>query len=229
MPSTEATLIEKCMKAWRFLYRRGFIEGFGHISVRIPGTDTYMLTRHSLGRVIVPDDMLVYDASGKQIGGKGDRPGEAPIHHEVYRARPDVNSVMHYHGMYATAFSTSGAHTLKPIHLMGTLFADGIPVYDDPRLVSTTERGVALATALGSHRAALLRAHGSVITGGDIEECVTGAFFLEENARRAHLSCTLGQPQWIEDGMAKAAAEELIRTRGPMRRVWAMVEVEGLE
>ena len=68
-----------------------------------------------------------------------------------------------------------------------------------------------------------------LIRGGDIEECVTGAFFLEENAHRAYLSCTLGQPQWIEPQIANAAAEELIRTRGPMRRVWAMVEVEGVE
>jgi ribulose-5-phosphate 4-epimerase/fuculose-1-phosphate aldolase len=229
MPSTEATLMDKCMKAWRFLYRRGFIEGFGHISVRLPGTDTYMLTRHSLGRVIVPDDMLVYDMNGTKLAGKGDRPGEAPIHHEIFRARPDVNSIMHYHGMHATAFTTSAEHTLRPIHLMGTLFADGLPIYPDPRLVSTAERGVALATTLGSHRAALLYAHGGVVTGGDIEECVTGAFFLEENAHRAYLSCTLGQPRWIDSQMAKAASEELIRTRGPMRRVWAMVEVEGVE
>ena len=229
MPSSEATLMDKCMKAWRFLYRRGFIEGFGHISVRLPGTGTYMLTRHSLGRIIVPDDMLVYDMKGSKLGGKGDRPGEAPIHHEIYRARPDVNSIIHYHGMHATAFTTSGEHTLKPIHLMGTLFADGLPIYKDPRLVSTPERGIALAQTLGPHRAALLYAHGGVVTGGDIEECVTGAFFLEENAHRAYLSCTLGKPQWIDAQMAQDAAAELIRSRGPMRRVWAMVEVEGVE
>ena len=228
MPSTEATLMDQCMKAWRFLYRRGFIEGFGHISVRLPGTDTYMLTRHSLGPVIVPDDMLVYDMSGTKLGGKGDRPGEAPIHHEIYRARPDVHSVVHYHGMHATAFSTSAEHTLRPIHLMGTLFADGLPIYQDPRLVSTPERGVALAQTLGSHRAALLYAHGGVVTGSDIADCVTGAFFLEENAHRAYLACTLGKPQWIDPQMAQDAAAELIRSRGPMRRVWAMVEVEGV-
>ena len=228
MPSTEATLMDQCMKAWRFLYRRGFIEGFGHISVRLPGTDTYMLTRHSLGPVIVPDDMLVYDMSGAKLGGKGDRPGEAPIHHEIYRARPDVHSVVHYHGMHATAFSTSAEHTLRPIHLMGTLFADGLPIYQDPRLVSTPERGAALAQTLGSHRAALLYAHGGVVTGSDIADCVTGAFFLEENAHRAYLACTLGKPQWIDPQMAQDAAAELIRSRGPMRRVWAMVEVEGV-
>ncbi len=227
MPSAEATLMDKCMKAWRFLYRRGFIEGFGHLSVRVPGTDTYLLTRHSLGRDIVPDDMLVYDMNGSKLGGKGERPGEAPIHHEIYRARPDVHSVIHYHGMHATAFTTSAQHTLRPIHLMGTLFADGLPIYPDPRLVSTTERGVALAQALGHRRAALLYAHGGVVTGEDIEACVAGAFFLEENAHRAYLSCTLGKPQWIDPQLAQDAAAELIRSRGPMRRVWAMVEVEG--
>ena len=229
MPSAEVGLIDKCMKAWRFLYRRGFIEGFGHLSVRLPGTETYMLTRHSLGPVITPDDMLVYDMSGAKLAGKGNTPGEAPIHHEIFRARPDVQSIIHYHGMHATAFTTSAEHALKPIHLMGTLFADGLPIYDDPRLVSTTARGQALASALGSHRAALLYAHGGVVTGGDIEESVTGAFFLEENAHRAYLSCTLGKPQWIAPELAESARQELIKSRGPFRRVWAMVEIEGVE
>ena len=227
MPSAEAILMEKCMKAWRFLYRRGFIEGFGHLSVRIPGSDHYMLTRHSLGPTIGPDDMLVYDMSGTKLAGVGQTPGEAPIHHEIYSARPDVQSIIHYHGMHATAFTTSAAHTLRPIHLMGTLFADGLPIYDDPRLVSNPQRGQALAKALGAHRAALLYAHGGVVTGGDIEESVTGAFFLEENAHRAYLSCTLGQPQWINAELAESARQELLKSRGPFRRVWAMVEIEG--
>jgi ribulose-5-phosphate 4-epimerase/fuculose-1-phosphate aldolase len=229
MPSTEADLMEKCLKAWRFLYRRGFIEGFGHLSVRIPGTDNYMLTRHSLGPLIGADDMLVYDMGGTKLAGTGVKPGEAPIHHEIYRARPDVHSIIHYHGMHATAFTTSSAHTLRPIHLMGTLFADGLPIYDDPRLVSNTARGIALAKALGPHRAALLYAHGGVVTGGDIEESVTGAFFLEENAHRAYLSCTLGQPKWIAPELAESARQELVTTRGPFKRVWAMVEIEGVE
>ncbi|MBB4519963.1 ribulose-5-phosphate 4-epimerase/fuculose-1-phosphate aldolase, partial [Paraburkholderia fungorum] len=37
-------LITNTLKAWRFLYRRGFIEGFGHISVRLPG-ERFMITR----------------------------------------------------------------------------------------------------------------------------------------------------------------------------------------
>src|SRR5215216_8047446 len=156
------SLLADALKAWRFLYRRGFIEGFGHLSVRVPGSDRFLLTRHSLAMDARPDDFLLLDMDGRKLDGAGDIPGEYPIHLEILRARPDVGSVIHYHGMYSTAFTTS-EQQLRPIHLMGTLFHDGIPVYPDPKLVSDRERGKALARALGSHRAVLMRAHGAAI------------------------------------------------------------------
>lgn len=219
------TLMTNTLKAWRFLYRRGFIEGFGHISARLPDSNQWMITRHSLGANATADDFLVFDLDGKRLAGDGVIPGEYPIHLEILRARPDVGSVIHYHGMYSTAFTTS-EHRLKPIHLMGTLFHDGIPVYPDPKLVSDRQRGEALARALGSHRAVLLRAHGAAITGGSVEEAVGGAFLFEENAHRACVSAGLGKPVWLDDATAADAGAELLKSRGPFKRVWALVESE---
>lgn len=218
-------MIGDALKAWRFLYRRGFIEGFGHLSVRVPGADRFMITRHSLGLDAKADDFLVVDLDGRKLEGAGDVPGETPIHLEILRARPDVGSVVHYHGMYSTAFTTS-EQALRPIHLMGTLFHDGIPVYQDPKLVSDRSRGAALAKTLGRNRAVLMRAHGAAITGASVREAVAGAFLFEENAHRACISATLGKPVWIDDETAAAAGAELIESRGPFRRVWALVESE---
>ncbi len=218
-------LLSTALKAWRFLYRRGFIEGFGHISARLPENDRYIVTRHSLALDAQPHDFLVFDLDGRKIDGAGDAPGENPIHLEIFRSRPDVGSVIHYHGMYSTAFTTSGA-ALRPIHLMGTLFHDGIPVYQDPRLVSDRCRGAALAKALGMHRAVLMRAHGAAITGETVEDAVAAAFLFEENARRAAISATLGAPIWIDGATAADAGAELLKSRGPFKRVWAMVEAE---
>jgi ribulose-5-phosphate 4-epimerase/fuculose-1-phosphate aldolase len=217
------TLMSTILKAWRFLYKRGFIEGFGHISARLPDSDQFILTRHSLGATANPEDFLTVDMEGRKVAGKGDMPGEYPIHLDILKARPDVGSVIHYHGMYSTAFTTS-EHTLRPIHLMGTLFHDGIPTYPDPRLVSNRQRGEALAQALGPHRAVLLRAHGAAITGANIEEAVGGAFLFEENAHRACVSAGLGKPVWIDEHTAADAGAELLKSRGPFRRVWALVE-----
>jgi ribulose-5-phosphate 4-epimerase/fuculose-1-phosphate aldolase len=219
------TLIANAVKGWRFLYRRGFIEGFGHLSVRLPNSDRFILARHSLGLHATAEDFLVFDLDGRKIEGKGEAPGEYPIHLEILRARSDIGSVIHYHGMHSTAFTTSG-EALRPIHLMGTLFHDGIPVYQDPRLVNNKVRGVALAKALGPHRAVLMRAHGAAITGATVEEAVGGAFLFEENARRACISAGLGRPLWLEPETAAAAGKELLANRGPFRRVWAMVEAE---
>jgi ribulose-5-phosphate 4-epimerase/fuculose-1-phosphate aldolase len=218
-------LMNTILKAWRFLYRRGFIEGFGHISARIPDSDQYIITRHSLGPDAQPGDFLVFDLAGRRLGGTGDVPGEYPIHHEIFKVRPDVQSIIHYHGMYSTAFTTS-EHTLRPIHLMGTLFHDGVPIYPDPRLVSSPERGEALAKSLGPHRAVLLRAHGAAITGASIEEVVGSAFLFEENAHRACVCAQLGMPIWLDDALARDAGTELLKNRGPFRRVWALVEAE---
>lgn len=217
-------LMSDTLKAWRFLYRRGFIEGFGHISARLPG-DRFMITRHSLAMNAKPEDFVVIDLDGRKVEGAGVVPGEYPIHLEILRARPDVQCVIHYHGMYSTAFTTSG-ETLRPIHLMGTLFHDGIPIYPDPKLVSDRTRGAALAKSLGAHRAVLLRAHGAAITGASVQEAVGGAFLFEENAHRACISAGLGKPVWIDEETAASAGTELLESRGPFKRVWALVESE---
>jgi ribulose-5-phosphate 4-epimerase/fuculose-1-phosphate aldolase len=223
---SDDALMAGLLKAWRFLYRRGFIEGFGHLSARLSGTDRFLITRHSLGPVAVADDFLVMDMDGKKLDGRGDAPGEYPIHLEILKARPDVGSVVHYHGMHSTAFTTS-EHALKVIHTMGTLFHDGIPVYPDPKLVVNAQRGIALAKVLGTHRAVLLRAHGAAITGASVEETTAGAFLFEENAHRAFLSASMGKPQWLDDKTASETAAELMKHRGPFRRVWALVEAES--
>lgn len=211
--------------AWRFLYRRGFIEGFGHLSVRLPGEDKLLVTRHSAGLAATCDDLLLMDLDGRKLDGAGDSPGEAPIHFEIYKARPDIGSIVHYHGLYSTAFTTSG-QALKPIHLLGTLFHDGIPVYGDCRLVNDAQRGKALAQALGPHRAVLMYGHGAAVSGASVEEAVAGAFLFEDNAHRACVSAGLGEPAWLDRETAADAGEELIRSRGPFRRVWAMVEAD---
>lgn len=59
--SSAETLMSDALKAWRFLYRRGFIEGFGHLSARLPDSGQFLLTRHSLGPTAAAEDLLVMD------------------------------------------------------------------------------------------------------------------------------------------------------------------------
>lgn len=226
MDATETSIRQNLLKAWRFLYKRGFIEGFGHISARGSSAERIFVSRHALGLKTSPADFVLVDLEGRRIAGEGETPGELPIHLETYKARPDVGSVAHFHGLYSTAFTMS-EHALRPSYFLAAIFKDGIPVHEDSRLILTKDRGMELAKTLGQRRAALLKAHGVVVTGKDVEEMVASSFILEDNAHRAWVSAAIGNPAWLEPNVMAEIEEELLRTRGPFRRIWAMCESEA--
>lgn len=228
MSEPENILREKLSIAWRFFYGRGFVDGFGHISARTEDPNVVLMTPHDLGKLSQPEDFLLCDLDGNLIGKQGKLPGELPIHLEVFKARPDVNSVAHFHTHNATSFSMS-EHDLKPTYFMASIFNKGIPVHPDSRLIMTEERGRAMAETLGDCRAMLLRAHGIVVTGPDIEEMTTGVYFMEDNAKRTAIAASMGEYETLGDAEMEEISAELLKTRGPIGRVWALAEIEAAE
>ncbi len=214
---------EKLAKTWRFLYDRGFIEGFGHISARTSDSNRILISPHSLGPRATAEDFVIIDLEGRQYGTDALLPGEAPIHLEIYKVRPDVGSVGHFHCIYPTSFGMSDQE-LRPTYFLASIFRDGVPIHPDSRLVLTKERGSALAQTLGSHRAAILKAHGIVAVGQDIEEMLAVTYILEDNAHRTWVSAAMGKVEYLSDEAMAEIEPELIKTRGPYRRIWAMCE-----
>lgn len=219
-------LAEKLNTAWRFFYRRGFIDGFGHISARTGEPDRILISPNRLGANSAPEDFVMVDLDGNRIGNDEQMPGELPIHLEIYKSRPDVGSVAHFHCLYPTSFGMSPVE-LRPTYFLASIFRDGIPIHPDSRLISDTERGVALANTLGTHRAALLKAHGIVVTGEDIEEMTASVFILEDNAHRTWITASMGPVEYLSDEAMAEIEPELLATRGPYRRIWALCEAEA--
>jgi len=217
------TLAEKLLKAWRFFFAKGFIDGFGHISARTAQTDRILLSRHNLGKAVTRDDFVMVDLDGNPIGSSAQLPGETPIHLEIFRSRPDVGSVAHFHTTFATSFSMSDQE-LRPTYFPAAIFRKGVPIHPDSRLVNTKERGVALAATLGNHRAALMRAHGIVVIGRDVEEMFASVFILEDNAYRTWVAASMGEVDKLSDEALIEIEDEVLKTRGPFRRIWALCE-----
>ncbi len=221
--TTREELAGKLIKAWRYFFDRGFVDGFGHISCRAPEAGYFLVSRHSLGSHAVPEDFVLVDLDGRQVDTSAMLPGELPIHLEIYRRRPDVGSVAHFHTMFATSFSVSDRQ-LRPTYFPAAIFRAGIPIHPDPRLVNSRERGVALAETLGEHRAALMKAHGVVVTGRDIEEMFASVFILEDNAHRTWLAASMGKIEYLSDDCLLEIEQEILTSRGPLRRIWALCE-----
>jgi L-fuculose-phosphate aldolase len=154
----------------------------GHVSLRMPGDPAHFLMKpHSRGLdEITLDNIVVCNLAGEKVGGGGRRHSEVFIHSEIYKARPDVMSVIHTHPTHAVALSATGRPVL-PISQPGVAFADGVPYFTETiDLIRSTDMGQGVARALGPHKAVLLRNHGVAVVGACVEEATVLALLLEE-------------------------------------------------
>ncbi len=153
----------------------------GHISVRLPDDpNKFLMKPAGIGlEEMNLKNIITVDIEGQKIGGVSNRHNEVYIHSEILRARPDVNSVIHTHPINAVVFSSLD----KPLQMVGndaSTFHRGVPVFSETTdLITTQERGKAVAKALADHPAVLLRNHGIAVGGESIEQAVWIALKLE--------------------------------------------------
>jgi L-fuculose-phosphate aldolase len=168
----------------------------GHISVRLPDDPArFLMKPHSVGLdEITAANILTIGLDGEVLAGTGRRHSEVYIHSEVYKARPDVNCVIHSHPPYAVAFSATG-RPMRAYSQPGALFHDALGGYTDSiSLIRSPEMGAGVARALGAHRAALLKNHGVVVAGASVEETVIVALMLENAAKVQMIVEAAGDP-----------------------------------
>ena len=167
----------------RLLVAQGILDYSGHVSTRIPGKDAFIIQTGSNSRAeLTPETMLVVDYDGKVLEGEGQPPSELPIHIEILRARPDVQSVLHSHMELAIAFTMMEGVKLLPMRARASRWKSGIPTDPDPSHIKTPEQGRALAKTLAHHHAALMRAHGLVLVAESTQALFIDAVHFKENA-----------------------------------------------
>src|ERR1700689_4883455 len=158
----------------------------GHISVRLPGKpELFYMKPHSVGLdEITMANILTIDLEGEVVAGKARRHSEVYIHSEIFKARSDVNCVIHTHPTYSVAFSSTG-HAMKAYSQPGAMFSGELGVFTETiTLIRSHALGAGVAKALGGRRFDLLKIHGPVVTGKTIEEAVVASISLEDAAQR---------------------------------------------
>jgi ribulose-5-phosphate 4-epimerase/fuculose-1-phosphate aldolase len=195
-------LLDDLIAANRILYRQGVVDGFGHVSVRHPARpDRFLLSAAKAPGRVTAEDIMEFDLDGKPIDGR-ERPiySERFIHSEVYKARSDVNAVIHSHSPTVIPFSVTQV-PLRPVHNTASFLAPEVPVFEMRKaagmtnnLVTDSARGKALVETLGDRPVALLRGHGNVVVGPDLRRTVSRAIYTEVNARMLLQAVMLGGP-----------------------------------
>jgi len=190
---TTSQLKKDIISACRILSQKKLVEGFGHISARIPGTEFFLLTPRIGLALIEESDLLTVNLRGEVVEGNRQPPSEAWLHTAIMKAKPKVNAITRIHARVANIFSVTD-RKLEPVHNHGSFFAGGVPVFQRPDLIWTEELGSEVARTLAEKPAILLRGNGQVTVGGTIPEAVMMAIYLEEAAEILYGAIQIGKP-----------------------------------
>jgi ribulose-5-phosphate 4-epimerase/fuculose-1-phosphate aldolase len=189
---TVDNLREAVATCTRLLVMQEVMDYSGHVSARIPGTDRILIQPRDTSRLALgAADLLVVDLDGKVLEGSLPVPMETALHTAVYRARPDASAVCHGHPTFSTLFSVVD-RPLLAVRNFAYRFANAVPVHADTTHIRSVEQGRAVAQTLGDRRACLLRAHGTVVVSGSIQELFMDCLDFEDNARSLLYASSLG-------------------------------------
>ena len=204
--NTIQELKRRLVEGLKVLTGEGVLSGSGHLSARIPGTETFLINPRFAGVLADPKDICMVDFEGKRIAGKGPIPSETPIHSAIYRNRSDVLSVVHCHARYAILMGLQDSG-LVPFNREARLFADGVPIFPDSHGINSEALARRMVEALGPHYALFLRGHGCVVAGPGIEGTCISAIQLERACQDQLLLMSFTTPKPMpEAGRGRVAA-----------------------
>jgi ribulose-5-phosphate 4-epimerase/fuculose-1-phosphate aldolase len=196
----DAALLEDMVIGSRVLADFGVLDGFGHVSMRHPTNPNHFLMSRSLAPALVTaDDIMEFDLDGNAVDARGRTVFlERFIHSEIYKARPDVMSVVHTHSPGVIPFSVSKV-PLRAMFHNPSFLAAGVPVWDIRKdfgetdmLVSNPALGQSLAQTLGDKPVVLMRGHGDVTVGPSVKMAVFRAYYTDVNAKLQSQAIALG-------------------------------------
>lgn len=232
----DAALLDDLVAANRILATEGVLDAYGHVSIRHPrNPDRYLLSRSLAPILVTAADIMEYDLSSAPVDPKGRLSvQERFIHGEIFKARPDVRAVIHSHSPAVVPYSVTQV-PIRPVYHQASFLYVGVPVWDvgsvnDPDAAALLVRngvlGKSLALTLGTKPVALLRGHGNVVVGPDVQTAVARAIYTEVNAGLQTIAIGLGGPvSYIttEEGAARD------KNPGDPARGWELWKRKALE
>lgn len=166
----------------------------GNVSGRDPETNLVVIKPSGVSfEALTPECLTIVDLMGNVIEGELEPSVDTATHLVVYRARPDVNGMVHTHSNYATSFAALG----KPIPAVLTAIADefGGHIPCGPYCqIGEEQIGQAIVDHIGNSPAILLQNHGVFTIGPNPKAAVKAAVMCEDVAKTVHLAMLLGAP-----------------------------------
>jgi ribulose-5-phosphate 4-epimerase/fuculose-1-phosphate aldolase len=191
---------------------------WGHVGVRLPDKDriaVQMFRRPEEGK---KDWLVHFDYSLRKLAGVGTPPRESTIYTEIFKARSDVNAVVHSHAPMCVALSLADK-PVSCVHMQSFRFEDRVPIYPKPIYILDEAEGADLAKALDQASAIMIKGHGIVTVGKTIDEACMSALYMERTAKIQAIAHLLGFRGPTEEFLKQLSASKDKLFSRPRQRI----------
>jgi ribulose-5-phosphate 4-epimerase/fuculose-1-phosphate aldolase len=203
----------------------------GHVSIRLPDSNNFLMQGIEASRSqLVPGDLFTVSLDGEVLDGPaGTRPAaEFHIHSEIYKARPEINSVLHAHPKVPVLFTIAEGAELKIVVNHGYRWRNSLPVHPDTGHINTSKLGTDMVATMGDANAVLLRAHGIVLASEDVKCLLIDGIHFDENAQACLEASRLGPPIAMNDEELDIFQERFSRSNHG-RKLWHYYSTRAIE
>lgn len=184
--------IKSIIDTSNFLFERKLVTGkAGNVSIKfkqnkktVIGITPTLKSLHNLKK----EDIVIVDLEGNTLS-KGKPSSEVYMHLAIYKAKPDINAIVHTHSPYATGFAFS-KHKIKRLEGFGKIKNPYLAEigYEKP---GSQELANKAAEALKNEDVLILKKHGVISTGKTMKEAESLADFVEETSKTQFIARTL--------------------------------------
>ena len=169
----------------------------GNLSIRLPDrSDAFAITPSSENYLTMgPERIVVMTLDGEILSCPTDaRPSsEWRLHAELYRAKKDVNAIVHTHSPYATSFAVIREGIPLILIEMQPWLGGSVPLAEYAP-TGSLQLGLNAARDIGDRGGCLLANHGVVAVGPDMDTAYVRASYVEDAAKIYHMARCVGKP-----------------------------------
>lgn len=166
----------------------------GNVSARDPETGLIIITPHDMPYgTMTPDDLVLVDLDGHKVAGKLDVSYETPVHCAVYRARPDVDAIVHTEPLYTNVLGSLGVAIQPVVVSLLVNLGGAVPIM--PYMPSGSDAfGRAALKVMGDGYGVVWANHGLMTVGKSVDEAFRRTILVEHAAQIYYLARLQGQP-----------------------------------
>lgn len=160
---------------------------------------------------------LVWMAGDGSVQGAWQPSSEWPFHGAIYRARPDLHTVVHMHSVHATALACLRRELPAFHYMVAVAGGDSVPC-TAYHMFGTEALSRAVAEAFVDRHACLMANHGLVAGGTSLAHAMKVAVEVEALCETYLKALAAGEPALLTREQMVAVIERF-RTYGRVRRV----------